>query len=167
VKMNKILTIDLDSRVAHVQAGVRNTALSDAVVQLPLEVEASLSAQEPPATSSPSFDPVDAMAGAALTTPKKYTPTTNPYHFAPDPSSQRASSIGGNASTNAGGIHTLKDFVTSTHILGFEMVLGDGSVLSCGGQNGCYEAGPFDLPGRLCGHEGPFGLVTAFWVRLL
>ena len=96
VKMNKILTIDLENRVAHVQAGVRNTALSDAVAQLPLEVEASLSAQEPPATSSPSFDPVDAAAGAALTTPRKYTPVTNPYHFAPDPSSQRASSIGGN-----------------------------------------------------------------------
>src|SRR5436309_202387 len=54
VKLNKILTIDLENRVAHVQAGVRNTALSDAVAQLPLEVESSLSAQEPPATSSPS-----------------------------------------------------------------------------------------------------------------
>src|SRR5258706_9719626 len=118
VKMNKILTIDLDNRVAHVQAGVRNTALSDAVAQLPLELEASLSAQEPPATSSPSFDPLDAMAGAALTTPRKYTPTTNPYHFAPDPSSQRASTIGGNASTNAGGGHTLKNFVSSNSILG-------------------------------------------------
>src|SRR5205814_8293166 len=78
VKMNKIFAIDLENRVAHVQAGVRNTALSDAVAQLPLELEASLSAQEPPATSSPSFDPVDAMAGAAMTTPRKYAPITNP-----------------------------------------------------------------------------------------
>jgi glycolate oxidase len=167
VKMNKILSIDLDNRVAHVQAGVRNTALSDAVAQLPLEVEASLSAQEPPATSSPSFDPVDAMAGAALTTPKKYTPTTNPYHFAPDPSSQRASSIGGNASTNAGGIHTLKDFVTSNHILGLEMVLANGEIIKVGGHNGAYEGGPFDLPGLICGHEGTFGIICSLWVRLV
>src|SRR5258706_936203 len=156
VKMNKILTIDMENRVAHVQAGVRNTALSDAVAQLPLELEASLSAQEPPATSSPSFDPLDAMAGAALTTPRKYTPTTNPYHFAPDPSSQRASTIGGNASTNAGGIHTLKDFVTSNHILSLEMVLASGEIIKVGGHNGAYEGGPFDLPGLLCGHQGTF-----------
>src|SRR3954468_19310743 len=62
VKMNKIFATDLENRLPHVQAGVRNTPLPDAVAQLPLEVEAALSAQEPPATSSPSFDPVDAMA---------------------------------------------------------------------------------------------------------
>src|SRR3954462_3131101 len=167
VKMNKIFTIDLENRVAHVQAGVRNTALSDAVAQLPLEVEAARSAQEPPATSSPSFDPVDAAAGAALSTPKKYTPVTNPYHFAPDPSSQRASTVGGNASTNAGGIHTLKDFVTSNHILGLEMVLPDGQILVTGGRSGCYESGHFDLPGLICGHEGTFGIVCRLWVRLV
>src|SRR5438105_13325098 len=81
VKMNKILTIDLENRVAHVQAGVRNTALSDAVAQLPLEVESSLSAQEPPATSSPSFDAVDSMAGQSLATPKKAIPTIHRYPF--------------------------------------------------------------------------------------
>jgi hypothetical protein len=78
----------------------------------------------------------------------------NPYHFAPDPSSQRASTIGGNASTNAGGIHTLKDFVSSNHVLGFEMVLPDGEVIEVGGKNGSYEGGSFDLPGLICGHEG-------------
>ena len=36
-RMNKILKIDLENRVAHVEAGVRNTALSDAVAQLPFE----------------------------------------------------------------------------------------------------------------------------------
>src|SRR5688572_26387155 len=167
VKLNKILSIDLENRVAHVQSGVRNTALSDAASQLPLEVEASLSAQDPPASSSPSFDPVDSMAGQAIATPKKATKILNPYHFAPDPSSQRASSIGGNASTNAGGIHTLKDFVTSNHILGIEMVLASGEVIKVGGQNGAYEAGPFDLPGLICGHEGTFGIITSLWVRLV
>jgi glycolate oxidase len=89
------------------------------------------------------------------------------YHFAPDPSSQRASSVGGNASTNAGGIHTLKDFVSSNHVLGFEMVLADGEVIEVGGHNGCYESGNFDLPGLICGHEGTFGIITRLWVRLV
>jgi glycolate oxidase len=88
------------------------------------------------------------------------------FHFAPDPSSQRASTIGGNAATNAGGIHTLKDFVSSNHVLGLEMVLADGAVLSVGGQNGCCEAGPFDLPGLICGSEGTLGIITTLWVRL-
>ena len=128
VRMNRILKIDLENRVAHVEAGVRNTALTDAVAALP--------------------------GGSA-------------YHFAPDPSSQRASTIGGNAATNAGGIHTLKDFVSSNHVLGIEMVLADGSILHCGGQNGSYEDGPFDLPGLICGSEGTLGLITRLWVRLV
>lgn len=89
------------------------------------------------------------------------------FHFAPDPSSQRASSVGGNASTNAGGIHTLKDFVSSNHVLGIEMVLADGTVLEVGGKEGCYESGNFDLPGLICGHEGTFGVITRLWVRLV
>jgi glycolate oxidase len=126
-RMNRILKIDLDNRVAHVEAGVRNTQLSDAVAQLP--------------------------GGSA-------------YHFSPDPSSQRASSIGGNASTNAGGIHVLKDFVTSNHVLGMEMVLADGSIIEVGAKNGCYENG-LDLPGLICGSEGTLGIITKLWVRLI
>src|SRR5207253_6332862 len=91
----------------------------------------------------------------------------NPYHFAPDPSSQRASSIGGNASTNAGGIHTLKDFVSSNHVLGFEIVLPSGEVIDIGAKDGCYESGPFDLAGLICGHEGTLGIITKLWVRLV
>jgi glycolate oxidase len=88
------------------------------------------------------------------------------YHFAPDPSSQRASTIGGNAATNAGGIHTLKDFVSANHVYGLEIVLPDGSILKTGGENGCCEAGPFDLTGLICGSEGTFGVLTSLWVRL-
>src|SRR3712207_8913181 len=98
---------------------------------------------------------------------KQATKILNPYPGAPDPSSQRASTIGGNASTNAGGIHTLKDFVTSNHILGFELVLPDGTVVEIGAKDGCYEPGPFDLPGLICGHEGTFGIITKLWVRLI
>src|SRR5688500_10623630 len=160
-RMNKVLKIDLENRVAHVEAGVRNTALSDAVAQLPLNVDIEADdVHDVHPTTSPSRDPVDSSAGRKLT-------IANPYHFAPDPSSQRASTIGGNASTNAGGIHTLKDFVSSNHVLGFEIVLSDGTVIEVGGRDGCYEGGPFDLPGLICGCEGTFGVITKLWVRLV
>ena len=170
-KMNRILQIDLENRVAHVQAGVRNTQLSDAVALMPLGAPAQ-STREPARgnSSTPARDPVDARAGEppAARQPRRDLRTIpNPYHFAPDPSSQRASTIGGNASTNAGGIHTLKDFVSSNHVVGIEMVLPDGSILTVGGQNGAYESGPFDLPGLICGHEGTFGIITSLWVRLV
>src|SRR5262245_49445601 len=51
------------------------------------------------------------------------------WHFAPDPSSQGACTIGGNVATNSGGPHTLKYGVTVNHVLGVEMVLPDGSVV--------------------------------------
>ena len=160
-RMNKVLKIDLQNRVAHVEAGVRNTALSDAVSQLPLNVDIEADdVHDVHPNTSPSRDPVDGAAGRKLQ-------IANPYHFAPDPSSQRASTIGGNASTNAGGIHTLKDFVSSNHVLGMEIVLPDGTVIEVGGKDGCYESGPFDLPGLICGHEGTFGIVTKIWVRLI
>src|SRR6266516_4870390 len=62
-RMNKILKIDLENRVAHVEAGVRNTALSDAVAQLPLNVEIEADdVHDVRPTSSPSRDPVDGGA---------------------------------------------------------------------------------------------------------
>ena len=86
-------------------------------------------------------------------------------HFAPDPSSQRASTVGGNAATNAGGIHTLKHGVTSNHVLGMEVVLPDGSLtnIRCGGVH--EGMGP-DLAGLVCGSEGTFGLITRVCVKL-
>ena len=165
-RMNRILAIDLENRVAHVEAGVRNLALSDAVAALPLNVgQATPVGSDPTPQTSPAADPEGARAGQRNGQGLRTIP--NPYHFSPDPSSQRASTIGGNASTNAGGIHVLKDFVTSSHILGMEMVLADGSVIQVGAQNGTYEGGPFDLPGLICGHEGTFGIVTKLWVRLV
>src|SRR6266436_9310282 len=55
------------------------------------------------------------------------------YHYAPDPSSQGACTIGGNVATNSGGPHTLKYGVTVNHILGLELVLPDGQVVQTGG----------------------------------
>jgi len=85
------------------------------------------------------------------------------YHFAPDPSSQGASTIGGNVATNAGGPHTLKYGVTVNHVLGLEAVLGDGSMVQIGPVEN--RAG-LDLLGPLVGSEGTLAVVTKIWVRL-
>lgn len=85
------------------------------------------------------------------------------YHFAPDPSSQGASTIGGNVATNAGGPHTLKYGVTVNHVLGLEAVLGDGSVIQLGPV--ANPAG-LDLIGPLVGSEGTLAIITRIWVRL-
>ncbi len=87
------------------------------------------------------------------------------YFFAPDPSSQRACTIGGNVSENAGGPHTLAYGVTTNHILGFEAVLIDGTVIEVGGR----EADPigYDLRGLLTGSEGTMVLVTKVIVRIM
>ena len=93
------------------------------------------------------------------------TVANSPYHYAPDPSSQRASTIGGNVATNAGGLHTLKYGVTVNHILGVEVVLSDGSVHTVGGPRGGHDVGP-DFTGLLCGTEGTLGIITRVWCRL-
>ena len=54
-------------------------------------------------------------------------------HFAPDPSSQQSSTVGGNAATNAGGPHCLAEGSTIAHVLGVEMVTADGDVVTLGG----------------------------------
>src|SRR5258708_16570041 len=53
-------------------------------------------------------------------------------YYAPDPSSQRACTIGGNVSENSGGPHTLAYGVTSNHVTGMELVLPDGDILPLG-----------------------------------
>src|SRR5579872_3749048 len=86
------------------------------------------------------------------------------FHYAPDPSSQGACTIGGNVATNSGGPHTLKYGVTVNHILGVELVLPDGRVVNCGGPT---EDNPgYDLTGTIVGSEGTFGVVSKVWVRL-
>ena len=86
------------------------------------------------------------------------------FHYAPDPSSQTACTIGGNVATNSGGPHTLKYGVTSNHILGVEIVLPDGEVVQVGGVT---EDNPgYDLAGLIVGNEGTFGVVTKINVRL-
>ncbi len=86
------------------------------------------------------------------------------YHYAPDPSSQGACTIGGNVATNSGGPHTLKYGVTTNHVLGVECVLADGALVQFGGP--CEDPGGLDLVGTLVGSEGTLAIATRVWVRL-
>src|SRR3982751_6395918 len=86
------------------------------------------------------------------------------YHYAPDPSSQGACTIGGNVATNSGGPHTLKYGVTVNHVLGVEAVLADGRVVRIGGA--AEGPGGLGLAGAVVGSEGTLAIVTKVWVRL-
>lgn len=92
------------------------------------------------------------------------TTSRDGYFFAPDPSSQRACTIGGNVANNSGGPHCLKYGVTVNHILGLEVVLPDGELLWVGGPS--PDVPGVDLTGILVGSEGTLGIVTKAMVRL-
>ena len=85
--------------------------------------------------------------------------------YAPDPSSQRACSLGGNVAENAGGPHCLAYGVTTNHVLGIEVVMEDGSVVWLGDHTS--EVPGYDLRGVFIGSEGTFGIATKIVVRLL
>jgi glycolate oxidase len=86
------------------------------------------------------------------------------FHYAPDPSSQTACTIGGNVATNSGGPHTLKYGVTVNHIKGTTLVMPDGTVVETGGVTDDNPG--YDLTGLIVGHEGTFGIVTRAIVNL-
>lgn len=86
-------------------------------------------------------------------------------YFAPDPSSQRSSTIGGNVLENAGGPHTLAYGVTSNHVTALELVLPDGEIVRTGSPHG--DSCGYDLTGLLVGSEGTLALVTEITVKLL
>jgi glycolate oxidase subunit GlcD len=85
-------------------------------------------------------------------------------HYAPDPSSQGACTVGGNVAENSGGPHTLKYGVTTNHITGLKMVLPDGEIMELGGE--AEDTPGYDLVGFVVGSEGTLGIVTEVTVRL-
>lgn len=87
------------------------------------------------------------------------------YYFAPDPASQKTSTIGGNVGENAGGPHCLKYGVTTNHVLGMQVVLPDGSVAELGGK--ALDSPGYDLTGLFVGSEGTLGIVTRVTVRIM
>src|SRR6202171_18019 len=85
--------------------------------------------------------------------------------YAPDPASQKAGSIGGNAANTSGGPHCLYYGVTTNHVLGMEVVFADGSVQWVSGDS--PERVGLDLCGVVVGSEGTMGVITKIKVRLL
>ena len=85
-------------------------------------------------------------------------------HYAPDPSSQTACTLGGNVAENSGGPHTMKYGTTTDHILGLKVVLPDGEISELGGPLAGRPG--LDLVGHFVGSEGTFGIATELWVRL-
>jgi len=121
-RLRRIVSIDRAARVAVVEPGVTNLAVSAAAREAGL-------------------------------------------FFAPDPASQKISTIGGNVGTNAGGPHALRYGSMVQHVLGIELVLPSGEIARFGGPVA-------DLPGIDCvplivGSEGTLGIVTKVWLRLL
>lgn len=113
------------------------------------------------------IDPVNRLAvvqtGATNSSVSKAAAKYGLY-FAPDPSSQAASTIGGNIAENAGGPHTLKYGTTVNHVLGVKVVLPDGNITTFGGKvRDCFG---LDLLGVFIGCEGTLGIATEATLRL-
>ena len=86
------------------------------------------------------------------------------YHYAPDPSSQMACTIGGNVAENSGGPHCLKYGMTVNHVLAVEVVLPSGEMVTLGG--GGVDVPGYDLLGVFVGSEGTFGIATKATLKL-
>ena len=87
------------------------------------------------------------------------------YFYAPDPSSQSVCSIGGNVAENAGGAHCLKYGFTTTHVLGLEVVLPSGELVTFGSAT--PDAQGYDLAGVFVGSEGTLGVATQITLRIV
>jgi glycolate oxidase subunit GlcD len=120
-RLTRILSIDPVERVAVVEPGVVNVALTRAA-------------------------------------------TPHGLHYAPDPSSQAACTIGGNVAENAGGPHCLKYGVTLNHVRAVTAILPDGEIVKLGNVDG--ESDGYDLLGTFIGSEGCFGVALDVTVRL-
>lgn len=73
--------------------------------------------------------------------------------------------LGGNVSTNAGGMNAVKYGVTRQHVLGLEAILADGSIITCGGKY-VKSASGYDLTQLITGSEGTLAVITKLILRL-
>ncbi len=86
-----------------------------------------------------------------------------PTHFyPPDPSSQIVCSIGGNIAENSGGAHCFKYGFTTNYVLGLEVVLTDGTMVTLD-----RDAPGYDLLGAFVGSEGTLGVATKIALRVI
>ena len=115
---------------------------------------------------------IDTEAGTATVEPGVVNATLSKavaplgLHYAPDPSSQSACTIGGNIAENAGGPHCLKYGVTLDHVVRATVVLPDGEVMMLDRGDGSADESGYDLLGAFVGSEGCFGVVLDVTVRL-
>ena len=86
--------------------------------------------------------------------------------YPPDPSSYEICSIGGNVATNAGGLCCVKYGVTTDYVLGLDVVLADGTLITLGGRRIKDVAG-LSLLKLFVGSEGTLGIVTRAVLRLV
>ena len=86
--------------------------------------------------------------------------------YPPDPASLKQSSIGGNVAHNAGGPRAFKYGVTRQYLLGLDVVLPTGELISTGGRVVKNAVG-YDLTDLMCGSEGTLGIITRLTMRLL
>jgi glycolate oxidase subunit GlcD len=113
---------------------------------------------------------IDADSARAVVEPgvvnATLTRAATPYglHYAPDPSSQTACTIGGNVAENAGGPHCLKYGVTLNHVVAVTTLLPSGEVVTLGNAEG--EQTGYDLLGAFVGSEGCFGVALDVTVQL-
>ncbi|MBC7791663.1 MAG: FAD-binding protein [Anaerolineae bacterium] len=120
-RLNRILSIDAENRLAVVEPGTVNAHLTRAA-------------------------------------------NAHGLHYAPDPSSQTACTIGGNVAENAGGPHCLKYGVTLNHVAALTVILPEGELVTLGNADG--EDAGYDLLGAFIGSEGCFGIAVDVTVRL-
>jgi len=137
--------------------GLSGGSLADGVVMIGMQRMRRILAIDPEARSA-TVEP--GVVNVSLT--KAATPFG--LHYAPDPSSQAACTIGGNVAENAGGPHCLKYGVTLNHVLAATVVLPDGELLEL--RTPDADAVGFDLLGAFVGSEGCFGLAVDITVRL-
>ena len=87
------------------------------------------------------------------------------FHFPPDPASGKVATLGGNISTNAGGLKGAKYGVTKDYVLGLEVVLPSGDVLRTGGRFLKSSSG-FNLTQLFVGSEGALGVITEATLKI-
>lgn len=89
----------------------------------------------------------------------------NDLFYPPDPG-EKSATIGGNISTNAGGMRAVKYGVTRDYVRGLEIVLPNGSILNVGGKVVKNSSG-YSIKDLICGSEGTLAIITKAILKLL
>ena len=122
MRMNKILSYDMNNLVVHTQPGVRLCDLA-----------------------------ADALAHGLM--------------YPPDPG-EKTATVGGNVSTNAGGMRAVKYGVTRDYVLAMTVVLPDGTVMKLG-KTVCKTSSGYSLLHLMIGSEGTLGVITELTLKLV